>query len=182
MTDHDDVTFGVRSIRFDPDHGFFLNDKPVKIKGTCNHQDHAGVGIAIPDRLHADRVALLKGMGSNAWRTAHNPVATELLDACDRQGMLVMSETRMMASTPEGLSQLERMIRRDRNHPSIVFWSLANEEHHYQGTAAGARIFASMKDLADEARPHPPRHGGDGRRLGQRDHRGDRRDGLQLLE
>ena len=156
VTDHDDTAFGIRSIRFDPDQGFFLNEKPVKIKGTCNHQDHGGVGVAVPDRLHADRVALLKEMESNAWRTAHDPASSELLDACDRQGMLVMSETRLMASTPEGLSELERMIRRDRNHPSVVIWSLANEEHHSQGTATGARIFSSMKDLARRLDPTRP--------------------------
>jgi len=156
VTDHDDVTFGIRSIRFDPDHGFFLNERPVKLKGTCNHQDHAGVGIAIPDRLHSDRVAVMKRMGSNAWRTAHNPVATELLDACDRQGMMVMAEVRMMASTPEGLSELERMIRKDRNHPSIIIWSLANEEYFYQGTSTGARIVSSMKRLAKKLDPSRP--------------------------
>ena len=155
-TDHDDVTFGIRSIRFDPDRGFFLNGKPVKLKGTCNHQDHAGVGIAVPDRIHWDRVAVMKQMGSNGWRTAHNPVSTEFLDACDRQGMLVMAEVRMMASTPEGLSQLERMIRKDRNHPSIVLWSLANEEYFYQGTPTGARIVSSMKRLAKTLDPSRP--------------------------
>ena len=155
-TDHDDVTFGIRSIRFDSEQGFFLNGKPVKLKGTCNHQDHAGVGIAIPDRIHSDRVAVMKQMGSNAWRTAHNPVATEFLDACDRQGMMVMAEVRMMASTPEGLSQLERMIRRDRNHPSVIIWSLANEEYFYQGTPTGARIVGSMKRLAKKLDPSRP--------------------------
>ena len=155
-TDHDDTTFGIRSIRFDADHGFFLNGQPVKLKGTCNHQDHAGVGIAVPDRIHFDRVGMMKQMGSNAWRTAHNPVASEFLDACDRQGMMVMSEVRMMASTPEGLSQLERMIRKDRNHPSIVLWSLANEEYFYQGTPTGARIVSSMKRLAKKLDPSRP--------------------------
>ena len=155
-TDHDDTTFGIRSIRFDPDQGFFLNGKPVKLKGTCNHQDHAGVGIAIPDRIHSDRVAVMKQMGSNAWRTAHNPVATDFLDACDRQGMMVMAEVRMMASTPEGLSQLERMVRKDRNHPSIILWSLANEEYFYQGTPTGARIVSSMKRFAKRLDPSRP--------------------------
>jgi len=156
VTDHDDVTFGVRSIRFDPDQGFFLNGKSVKIKGTCNHQDHAGVGIAVPDRIHSDRVAAMKQMGCNAWRTAHNPVAPEFLDACDRHGMMVMSEVRMMASTPEGLSELERMIRCGRNHPSIIIWSLANEEYFYQGTPTGARIISSMKLLANKLDPTLP--------------------------
>ncbi len=155
-TDHADVNFGIRSIHFDPDHGFFLNGEPVKLKGTCNHQDHAGVGIAVPDRIHSDRVAVMKQMGCNAWRTAHNPVSTEFLDACDRQGMMVMAEVRMMASTPEGLSQLDRMVRKDRNHPSIILWSLANEEYFYQGTATGARIVGSMKRLANKLDPSRP--------------------------
>ena len=156
VTDHDDVTFGIRSIRFDPDHGFFLNEKPVKLKGTCNHQDHAGLGIAVPDRIHYDRVAVMKQMGSNAWRTAHNPVSAEFLDACDSQGMMVMSEVRMMASTPEGLSELERMVRSGRNHPSIVIWSLANEEYFYQGIPTGARIVSTMKALAMKLDPTRP--------------------------
>jgi beta-galactosidase len=156
VTDHDDATFGIRSIRFDPDHGFFPNEKPVKIKGTCNHQDHAGMGIAVPDRIHYDRVAVMRQMGSNAWRTAHNPVSAEFLDACDSQGMMVMSEVRMMASTPEGLSELERMVRSGRNHPSIVIWSLANEEYFYQGTPTGARIVSTMKALAKKLDPTRP--------------------------
>lgn len=156
VTDRTETTFGVRSVHFDADRGFFLNGKPVKIKGTCNHQDHAGVGIAVPDSIHADRVAALKSMGSNGWRTAHNIVATEFLDACDRQGMMVMAETRMMASTHEGLSELERMVKRDRNHPSIVIWSLANEEYFYQGTPTGARIVSTMKRLVREIDPTRP--------------------------
>jgi len=156
VTDHGSTTFGIRSVRFDPDRGFFLNEKPVKIKGTCNHQDYAGVGIALPDRIHFDRVTALKESGSNAWRTAHNPVAPEALDACDQLGMLVMCETRMMASTPEGLSQLERLIRRDRNHPSVVIWSLANEEYFYQGAPTGARIVSGMKRLAKKLDPTRP--------------------------
>jgi beta-galactosidase len=108
----------------------------VKLKGTCNHQDHAGVGSALPDRLHEWRIEKLKAMGSNAYRTSHNPPAPELLDACDRLGMLVIDETRMMSSDEEGLSQLSRMIRRDRNHPSVILWSLGNEEPQ-QGTERG---------------------------------------------
>jgi beta-galactosidase len=155
VVDHDDTSFGIRSIRFDPDHGFFLNDVAIKIKGTCNHQDHAGVGSAVPDRIHYERVAALKAMGSNAWRTAHNPVAPGLLDACDRLGMMVMSETRMMASTDEGLSELERMIKRDRNHPSIIIWSLSNEEH-YQNTSIGYRVVSTMKKAAKKLDPTRP--------------------------
>jgi beta-galactosidase len=147
--------FGIRSIRFDANKGFFLNEKPVKIKGTCNHQDHAGVGAALPDRIQSYRIERLKEMGSNAYRTSHNPPTPELVDACDRLGMLMMCETRLMDSTPEGLSQLERMVRCHRNHPSIVIWSLGNEEPE-QGTERGARIEATMKRLVqslDDSRP-----------------------------
>jgi beta-galactosidase len=145
-------TFGIRSTRFDADQGFFLNEKPVKLKGTCNHQDHAGVGSALPDRLQSYRIERLKSMGCNAYRTSHNPPTPELLDACDRLGMMVMCETRMMSSNPEGLSQLERMIRKYRNHPSIIIWSLGNEERE-QGTPRGAKIVTSMKRLTKELDP-----------------------------
>jgi beta-galactosidase len=150
--DRDEATFGIRTVKFDADKGFFLNGKPLKIKGTCNHQDHAGVGAAIPDRIQAYRVERLQWMGSNGCRTSHNPPTTEFLDACDRQGMLVMDETRMMSSNPEGLSELERLIKRDRNHPSVVIWSLANEEPE-QGNTRGARIVASMKKLQRKLDP-----------------------------
>ena len=86
--------FGVRTIRFDADRGFFLNGRPLKIQGTCNHQDFAGVGVALPDRLYEIRVQALKEMGANAWRCSHHAMAPELLEACDRLGILVMAENR----------------------------------------------------------------------------------------
>jgi beta-galactosidase len=144
--DQDVAIFGIRTLRFDADKGFFLNGKPVKVKGTCNHQDHAGVGVAIPDRIQEYRLERLKWMGSNGCRTSHNAPTPEFLDACDRMGMLVMDETRMMSSNPEGMSELERLIKRDRNHPSVILWSLGNEEPE-QGNTRGARIVASMKKL-----------------------------------
>ncbi len=146
---------GIRTFRFDPEQGFFLNGAPVKIKGTCNHHDHAGVGSALPDRIQYYRIERLKEMGSNAYRTSHNPPTPELLDACDKLGMIVIDETRMASSSEEGLSQLERMIRRDRNHPSIVAWSLLNEEP-IQGSEMGARILGSMKRLANRLDPSRP--------------------------
>ena len=155
VTDIDENVFGIRTIRFDPDHGFFLNDEPVKMKGTCNHQDHAGVGAALPDRLQSFRIQRLKDMGSNAYRTSHNPPTPELLDACDRLGMLVMDETRLMSSNPEGLSQLSRLVKRDRNHPSVVMWSLGNEERE-QGTERGAEIVTTMKELVRQLDPTRP--------------------------
>jgi beta-galactosidase len=149
-----ETPFGVRTFRFDPQTGFTLNGKPVKIKGTCNHQDFAGVGVGLPDRLHVYKIEKLKEMGSNAYRCAHNPPANELLDACDQLGMLVMDENRHLGDTYDAktatgtpftnLSDLTDMIRRDRNHPSIIMWSLCNEEG-LQGSEEGARIFAAMK-------------------------------------
>jgi beta-galactosidase len=143
LVDDYSTTFGIRDIRFDPARGFFLNGRTVKLLGTANHHDHAGVGTAIPDTLHRWRVAQLKEMGSNAWRSAHNPPSTSLLDACDLYGMLMICEARYNSSDEEALSQLERMIRRDRNHPSVILWSLGNEEPH-QATERGARINAEM--------------------------------------
>jgi beta-galactosidase len=150
--DEDTTTFGVRTLKFDANRGFLLNGKSVKIKGTCNHQDHAGVGAAIPDRIQEYRIERLQWMGSNGCRTSHNPPTPEFLDVCDRKGMLVMDETRMMSSNPEGLSQLERLIKRDRNHPSVIIWSLANEEPE-QGNTRGARIVNTMKHLQRKLDP-----------------------------
>jgi beta-galactosidase len=155
VTDVVETPFGIRTIRFDPNHGFFLNDQPVKMKGTCNHQDHAGVGTALPDRLQYYRIERLKEMGSNAYRASHNPPTPELLDACDRLGMLVMDETRLMSSNPEGLSQVSRLVRRDRNHPSVVIWCLGNEERE-QGTERGAQIVTTMKRLVRQLDPTRP--------------------------
>lgn len=123
-----DSTCGFRTIRFDKDKGFFLNDQPLKLQGTCNHQDHAGVGVAVPDSIQEFRIRKLKEMGANAYRTSHNPPSRELLDICDRLGMLVMDETRHFNASPEYLRQLEWLVRRDRNRPSVILWSLFNEE------------------------------------------------------
>ena len=126
--DAEHITFGIRTMRFDADHGFFLNGQSLKIQGTCNHQDHAGVGAALPDRLQYFRVGELKEMGCNAIRTSHNMPTPELVEACDRMGMMMMCETRQMSSSPEGMAQLEVMIKRYRNSPSIIIWSIGNEE------------------------------------------------------
>ena len=112
--DRYETTFGIRSVEFDAERGFLLNGSPVKLKGTCNHQDHAGVGAAVPDAVQYYRIGKLKEMGCNSIRTSHNPPTPELLDACDRMGILVFDETRMMSSNPEGMSQFSNLIRRDR--------------------------------------------------------------------
>ncbi|MDP3682895.1 MAG: glycoside hydrolase family 2 TIM barrel-domain containing protein, partial [Ignavibacteria bacterium] len=150
IVDTYETNFGIRTIRFDPDEGFFLNGKHLKILGTNNHQDHAGVGIAIPDALQEFRIKRLKDMGSNAIRTAHNPPTPELLDACDRMGMLVLDENRLMGSNDEHLDALERVIKRDRNHPGIVLWSLGNEEWAIESNIKGARIATTMQSFAQQ--------------------------------
>jgi beta-galactosidase len=150
-----DTTVGFRTIRFDTRKGFFLNDQPLKLQGTANHQDHAGVGVAVPDSIWDFRVRKLKEMGSNAYRTAHNPPAKELLDAADRQGMLVMDETRHFNASPEYLKQLQWLVRRDRNHPSVILWSLFNEEGlevNEEGMEIARVMNAVVKQL-DTTRP-----------------------------
>ncbi|WP_197479856.1 beta-galactosidase GalA [Paenibacillus swuensis] len=155
LTDTATSSFGYRTISISADQGFFLNDKPLKLKGTCNHQDHAGIGIALPDAVHEYRIRMLKEMGSNAYRVAHHNPAPELLDACDRLGMLVMDENRNFISSEEGLKQVEAMVIRDRNHPSVIMYSIFNEEPH-QGTYTGRRMAQSMRQFIrklDDTRP-----------------------------
>ena len=150
-----DTTCGFRTIRFDAKEGFFLNGQPLKLQGTCNHQDHAGVGVAVPDSIKEFRIRKLKEMGSNAYRTAHNPPSKELLDICDRMGMLVMNETRHFNTSPEYMKQLEWLVRRDRNHPSVIMWSLFNEEAlevNEEGMAMTRYMNAWVKRL-DTTRP-----------------------------
>jgi beta-galactosidase len=140
VVDSINTRFGVRSIRFDAEKGLFLNGENVKIHGACCHQDHAGIGVAVPDDILYYRLRLLKEMGINAYRTCHNPPAPELLDACDSLGILVLDETRLLNSGPEYLHQFENMILRDRNHPSIFLWSIGNEEGYIQTIETGKRI------------------------------------------
>ena len=151
--DAERVSFGVRSAVFDADKGFFLNGKSVKIKGTCNHQDHAGVGAALPDRLQWYRVGVLKDMGGNAVRTSHNMPTPEWVEACERLGMMMMCETRMMSATAEGLAQLELMVKRYRNSPAIILWSMGNEEDVMQRTQQGPRVIADMIARTHELDP-----------------------------
>ncbi len=153
VRDTERVSFGVRTVAFDADKGFFLNGKSVKIKGTCNHHDHAGVGAALPDRLQWYRVGVLKDMGSNAVRTSHNMPTPEWVEACDQLGMMMMCETRPMSSNPEGLAQLELMIKRYRNSPAIIIWSMGNEEWVMMPQAQGVRVIDKMIERSHELDP-----------------------------
>jgi len=153
VVDRYETPFGIRSIHFDPNQGFFLNNRHVILKGVNVHQDHAGLGVALPDAMQEFRIAELKKFGVNAYRCSHNPPTPELLDACDRLGLLVIDENRLMGPSPEQLSQLESMIRRDRNHPSIILWSIGNEEWQIEGNVKGARITSSMQAFAKRLDP-----------------------------
>ena len=115
--DRQETAFGIRTVGFDPTNGFLLNGKHYELYGTCNHQDMAGVGAALPDALQSFRVAKLKEFGCNAIRTSHNPPTPELLDACDRLGMLIMDESRLLGSDSLNMRKWDDQIRRDRNHP-----------------------------------------------------------------
>jgi beta-galactosidase len=137
--DAERVSFGVRTAVFDADKGFFLNGKPLKIQGTCNHQDHAGVGAALPDRLQWFRLGVLREMGCNAVRTSHNMPTPEWVEACDRMGVMMMCETRQMSSKPRGDGATGAMIKRYRNSPSIILWSIGNEEWQLQNDGRAGR-------------------------------------------
>ena len=159
------TSFGVRQIRFDPERGLFVNGRPFKLQGVNLHQDHAGVGVAVPDRLFTWRLERLKEMGCNAIRLSHNPVAPFLLDECDRLGFLVIAENRHLGDTfadqapkeTRALAHrdLSALVTRDRNHPSIFLWSLCNEQW-IQGTPEAAAMAQAMKQRVHELDPTRP--------------------------
>lgn len=154
-TDEVVTNCGFRTIRFDANTGFWLNDKNIKIKGVCNHQDHAGVGVAIPDALWEFRLRKLKEMGVNAYRAAHNPTSKEFMQMCDSMGILVFDENRLFNTSPEYQRQLEWLVRRDRNCPSVILWSVFNEEP-MQGTENGYEMVRRMNSYVkklDVTRP-----------------------------
>lgn len=144
--------FGIRTIEIKPN-GFFVNGTFVKIKGTNNHQDHAGVGSALPDYLQYYRVRLLKDLGCNAIRTSHNAPTPELLDACDSLGMLVLDENRLLNSSPEYVDQFKRLLLRDRSRTCVFIWSIGNEEGWVQTQNVGRRIAQSLLEIQKELDP-----------------------------
>lgn len=155
LEDSELTKFGFRTISISSDDGFMLNGRRVQLYGTCNHQDHAGVGVAVPDSINEYRIRLLKEMGSNAYRCAHGNPSPQILDFCDKYGILVMDENRNFNTSPDGIEQIYDMVLRDRNHPSVVMYSVFNEEP-LQGTLTGRKLAqhlsAEIKSL-DNTRP-----------------------------
>ncbi len=162
LVDDPATTFGIRRIAYDADRGFLLNGVPVKMRGVNLHHDGGAVGAAVPERVWERRLEVLKSMGVNAIRTSHNPPAPEFLDLADRMGLLVMAEAFdewTIGKVPEGYHlffdewserDLTDFIVRDRNHPSIVLWSLGNEIGE-QTTADGDRVLRRLIDIARRA-------------------------------
>ncbi|NQV33451.1 MAG: DUF4982 domain-containing protein [Phycisphaeraceae bacterium] len=174
LVHREDVTFGIRTIRFDADQGFFLNEKPLKLKGVCLHHDAGSLGAAVPDKVLERRLRLMKSLGANAIRTSHNPSAPELLDICDRIGLLVKDEAfdeftppknKWVAGWNKGqpsrfgygevfaewsVRDMEDLVLRDRNHPCVIMWSIGNEIDY-------ANDPFSHPVLGDKYRPTHPR-------------------------
>jgi beta-galactosidase len=146
-----ETTFGVRTIEINRN-GVFLNGKLYPVKGTCNHQDFAGIGVALPDKINWYKLKLLKEMGSNGYRCSHHPPTPELLDMCDSMGLLVLDENRHLSSSEENLKDWVTILYRDRNHPSIFMWCMENEEA-IQGTVMGARILETMVETTHKIDP-----------------------------
>lgn len=146
---------GFRYYKCDAQKGFFLNGKHVKIKGVCAHEDCGLLGKAVPNNVHRYKMQLLKEMGANGYRTSHYQQNSAILDALDELGFIVLNEARWFSSNEEAVSQLETLIKRDRNRPSVFFWSLSNEEHFHiteQGKKITQTLTAAVRRL-DKVRP-----------------------------
>ncbi len=143
---------GFRTFEIDPENGLFLNGKHIKIKGVCAHQDFGITGKAVPDNIHRYKVEMIKNMGANGYRTSHYPHPEATMDALDELGFVVVDETRWFSSSDDAKKELTMLVKRDRNRPSVVFWSVGNEELHHT-TEEGRRIcknlIALVKKLDD---------------------------------
>ena len=148
--------FGVRTLEFSPEKGLLLNGVAVKLRGANMHLDHAGVGVAVPDELWRYRISRLQEYGFNAVRTSHNCASVSMLDLCDEMGVLVIDENRQFGVNQEQLRQLRSMIDRDRNHPSVILWSVGNEEWAVEHGEKGVEIARRMSEAVhgmDRTRP-----------------------------
>jgi beta-galactosidase len=171
--DRYETPFGIRTVRFDPNHGFLLNGRKVPLRGVCIHHDAGALGAAVPDRAIERRLSILKSLGFNAVRLSHNPHTPQLLDLCDRMGVVLIDEAydKWPGFTPWGdrwRGDLQRFIERDRNHPSVILWSVGNEVVPEQFHADGAKTLEAMVNFVHHLEPsrlvtcalHPQRQPG----------------------
>ncbi len=168
IVDQYKTPFGIRSIQFVADKGFFLNGKRLDLRGVCNHHDLGALGAAFNTRAAERQLEIMKEMGANAVRTSHNMPAPELLDLCDRMGILVMDESFDSWKAPKTKNgynllwddwheaDLRAEYRRDRNHPSVIMWSIGNEVLELTDEIAGPAIAAELTSIAHEEDPTRP--------------------------
>jgi beta-galactosidase len=162
IVDSYETTFGIRTLKFDPNKGFFLNGEHIRLNGVCDHHDLGALGAAVNYRALQRQLEILADMGCNAIRTSHNPPAPELLDLADKMGFLIMDEAFdvwVRQKTPYDYhlvypewheQDLRAMLRRDRNHPSVFMWSIGNEVGEQWGGSNGAAIAKELTDICHE--------------------------------
>ncbi|NIA29901.1 MAG: DUF4982 domain-containing protein [Actinobacteria bacterium] len=156
VVDAGETKFGIRTFRFDANKGFFLNGRHVKLRGFNGHYDFAGLGTAIPDRIQWNAMMVMKKAGFNFYRSSHNPATPERLEVCDEIGMLVWDEVeRKLESADIELPLVRETITRDRNHPSVILWSLENESP-LESTVFGTNIIKQATALAHQLDPTRP--------------------------
>lgn len=143
--DESETSIGFRTAVFDPDNGFFLNGRNLKIKGVCGHQSFGLTGVAVSKNIYEYSARLMKEMGANAYRCAHYPHSAAQMDVFDEMGILVLDEVRHFDSNKESLEQIESAVKRDRNRPSVIFWSTGNEELNYHAKKQGGSIQCAME-------------------------------------
>lgn len=163
-----ETPFGIRTIRFDPNAGFFLNGEHLKLNGVCNHHDLGALGAAVNLRALERQLEMLADMGVNAIRTSHNPPAPELLELADKMGFLIMDEAFDIWMQPKTAldyhllyadwyeQDLRALLRRDRNHPSVILWSIGNEVGEQGRGAQGAAVAAELTRICHEEDPTRP--------------------------
>ena len=117
------TTLGIRSVLWDPMEGAFINQQPTKLRGFCNHNNFAAVGMGVPDRINLFRLQQIRGVGGNSWRMSHNPGNPATFALGDRLGMTFLEENRVFSDQQEYIDNMRDMVRRDRVHPSILFYS-----------------------------------------------------------
>ena len=163
-----ETPFGVRTLKFDPNAGFFLNGEHIKLNGVCDHHDLGALGAAVNYRALQRQLEMLADMGANAIRTSHNPPAPELLDLADKMGFLIMDEAFDVWAQQKTVldynllfpdwheQDLRALLRRDRNHPSVIMWSIGNEVGEQTGGEKGAAVAAELTRICHEEDPTRP--------------------------